>query len=606
LYIMDKVIKKAKEFLGIIGFSFRVSWITSRKYLMVRLFIEVLIAGIPFGIIILNKILIDYLVNLPDIKVDSINGRNYFISIIFLMFVLNVMYGLLGKIKDYCGSMHKELIGKEIEIQIAEQSASLDLSYFDSAKFYNEMNNAKKDSYALETLTWILMDMIRSGIQFIISFAAICKHSPIFAFIIIIAGIPSVFSEKRFVEVIYRWQKNHTPKERKMNYIMSIFTGRVFAKDVRLYDIQKYLLEKYNSMWDGWFKDKRSTTFKSSIYVMLLSTLPEIGAMVISLFIGIDIINGRLTIGDYSLYTGLVGQLTSGLFMIITLTSKMHDNNLRLVNYNNFMKWESIIKQKGSEIVTNPMNIHFDDVSFKYPGTEQYILKNVSFSIYKNEKVAIVGSNGAGKSTIVKLLLRFYDPSGGKILVNGKDIKEYKLKEYRKHFSVMFQDYVGYAFTIRENITISDLNGKDDMAKAKNAAEKSGVNSIIDKCSSGLETYLTRQFEEDGRELSGGEWQKIALARTFFSDGTVIILDEPSAALDPEAEHQIFETFTELCKDKGAIFISHRLSNVTMADRIIVLDNGQIIEDGSHEELMKLKGRYAYLFSLQAERYKVG
>ena len=191
-------------------------------------------------------------------------------------------------------------------------------------------------------------------------------------------------------------------------------------------------------------------------------------------------------------------------------------------------------------------------------------------------------------------------------MVNGIDIREYDIEQYRSHFSVMFQDYANYAFTVRDNITMSDLDYREDIVKLNNAIERSGVQSVVNKYSAGLDTYLTRQFEEEGEELSGGEWQKICLARTFFREGDIIILDEPSAALDPEAEHQVFKKFAELCEGKGAIFISHRLSNVTMADRIIVLENGEIIEDGSHRELMDLNGKYFYMFKLQAEKYMAG
>jgi ABC-type multidrug transport system, ATPase and permease components len=603
---MKNIFEKTEEFIKIVKFCFKISWKASSKYLSIRILLELVAVGIPSVTIILSKVLIDFFAVLPRMKSDISNQIDQLILILVLMIILSIVNRIVNKVKDYYSILHKDLISREIEIQIAEKSASLDLSYFDSSKFYDEMSNAKRDSNALQTLTWFVMDVIRSGVQLIISFIIIFKLNAIFAILLIATGIPPIFAEKKYTEFIYNWQRKHMPEERKMNYILSIFTGGIFVKDVRLFGIQNEYFSKYNLMWNKWFKEKKENTFKRSRNVILQSILPEIGSAGILLYVGIEIIHGRLTVGDYSLYSGMIGQLITALFMIVLLISKIYDNNLRLLNYNNFIQWESKIMDTGNKIPVLPIEIQFVDVSFKYPGTEQYILKNVNFSISQNEKVALVGLNGAGKSTIIKLILRYYDTTEGRILVNGTDIKEYNLKEYRRHFSVMFQDYAGYAFSIKDNITISDLDNKEDNNKLKNAVNKSGAQFVADRFITGLDTYLTRQFEEEGKELSGGEWQKIALARTFFREGDIIILDEPSATLDPEAENQIFEKLAELCKDKGAIFISHRLSNVTIADRIIVLANGEIIEDGSHSELMSLKGKYAYLFNLQAEKYKVG
>jgi ATP-binding cassette subfamily B protein len=604
--IKKGISKKAGELFETVRFCFKISWKASHRYFLIRLFLEIIVAGIPFAVIFLSKEIINFFVALPGAITEASISIQTFVLLISLLLILKITSNLFNKMKEYCSKMHRDLISREMEAQIARHTAALDLSYFDSSKFYNEINNARRDSSAMQTLTWFVMDIIRLGIQFAFSFIVLAMLNAVFAFVLIAAGIPSVIYEKKLTGVIYMWQRKQVPEERKMNYVINILTGREFAKDIRLFGIQKELLSRYNLMWDKWFNNKRDTTYKNSKKVMLLSVLPGIGAVGISLFVGIEIIYGRLTVGDYSLYSGMIEQLMGGMFSIIVLISQIYDNNIRLVNYKNFMKWESNIKEAGNVIPAAPFEIRFVDVAFKYPGADRYILRNVNFSISQNEKVALVGLNGAGKSTIVKLLLRYYDPTEGRILVNGTDIRKYDLKEYRRHFSVMFQDYANYAFTIRENITLSNADNKEDIDKLKTALERSGAQSVVDRHDTGLDTYLTRQFVEEGKELSGGEWQKIALARTFFREGDIIILDEPSAALDPEAEHQVFEKFAELCKGKGAVFISHRLSNVIMADRIIVLENGEVIEDGSHRELMKMNGKYSYLFNLQAEKYMAG
>jgi ATP-binding cassette subfamily B protein len=602
----DTIIKKTQEFLDTIRFCFSISWEASPKYFFIRLLLEVIFSVIPFITIFLGKEIVNFLASLPKADADVSSSISRLVFLLSFLLLARIANNLLTRVKDYFSKMHRDLIAKEMDTQIARHAAALDLSYFDSPKFYNEINNARRDSASIQSLTWFVMDIIRLGIQFVFSFVFLAMLNSIFAIALIAAGIPSVIYEKKLTGAVYRWQRKNVPEERKMNYILSILTGMEFAKDLRLFGTHKELLSRFNLIWRNWFDNKRRTTFKNSWKVMLLSALPGIGSTGISLFVGIEIIYGRLGAGDYVLYSGMIDQLISGMFAIIILISQIYDNNIRLVNYKNFMQWENNLAENGGKIPEAPFEIRFVNVSFKYPGNEKYILRNVSFSISGNEKVALVGLNGAGKSTVVKLILRYYDPSEGCILVNGTDIREYDLEQYRSHFSVMFQDYANYAFTIRDNITMSDTDNRDDFEKLDSAIERSGVRSIVSKHGAGLDTYLTRQFDENGEELSGGEWQKISLARTFFREGDVIILDEPSAALDPEAEHQVFIKFAELCRGRGAIFISHRLSNVTMADRIIVLENGEIIEDGSHRELLELNGRYSYLFNLQAEKYMAG
>jgi ABC-type multidrug transport system fused ATPase/permease subunit len=283
----------------------------------------------------------------------------------------------------------------------------------------------------------------------------------------------------------------------------------------------------------------------------------------------------------------------------------IYDNKLRINNYKRFLTWQpKIISNQGITLQNKNPYIEFINVSFKYPNTDSDILHNLNLTISPQEKIALVGLNGAGKSTIVKLLLRFYDPTEGQILIDGKDIREYDLVNIRKIFGVVFQDFSSYAFTVRENIGMSDYENLNDENRIKYAAEMSSAYEFIKNWEKGFDTYLTKQFEMDGHELSGGEWQKIALSRAFFKEASIMILDEPSSNLDPEAEYQVFEHFANLCKDKGAIFISHRLSTIVMTDRILVLENGKIIESGSHNELMKINGKYAYLFNLQAEKYR--
>lgn len=601
--LLLRILKKAFVFFEISGFCFKVSWRASKLLAFVRILLEAMTAILPFLSIYMSKLVIDLLAGIYSKKGDETILYNFLLVLIWLL-CIHVSSRVLDKIKETVTGFHNDYIVNDINIQIAEKTSTLEMSYFDSPSYYNELTNARRDTYSIQSLIWNIIQGVSTTVTLLVSFVMILNFNWIFAFVMVVTVIPSFIVERKYTEKVFNWQKNNVPEERKMQYLLSILTGRGFSKEIRLYNIGQDIINKYKDIWARWFSGKRKLISKKTIYICLLTAIPEICFICMVLFIGISIIKGKLTIGDYYLYTGMVGQLMGGLFSFVILFSKVFDNNLRVSRFKNFLKWDNEVKACGSKGINSINEIEFRNVSFKYPGTTNNILDKVSFKIYDKEKVALVGVNGAGKSTIVKLLLRFYEPTEGSILINGFNIKEFNLDSYRKCFSILFQDYANYAFSIRENISMSDQNNKADDTKIKEASIRSGADKIVEKYGDGIDTYLSREFEENGEELSGGEWQKIALARTFFRDSDMVILDEPSSSLDPESEHHIFETFAELCKGKGAIFISHRLANVTMADRIIVLDGGELIENGKHSELIKQNGKYAYLFSLQADKYK--
>jgi ABC-type multidrug transport system fused ATPase/permease subunit len=603
---LESVIARIKKIYRVNQFCLTVSRKASKAIFLIRITMEFILVLLTFCTIFLSKEIIDLFVSLSAGKANVSDGIRTLTVLAFVLFVISYINRLLQQAKEYYSGLHQDLISNYINCQIAQKTAFLDMNYFDSPKFFDELTNAKRDSYALQTLTWFTIDIIRCSIQFILSTIILARFNVLFAAVLIITGIPAIVTERKFTKIAYNWQRGRVPEERKMGYTLEILTGKRFVKDIRLYGLQNYFLSKYKILWDKWFNEKRKILFDKSKYMALFSILPELGMFGMNLYIAINIALRKLTVGDYSLYNGTINQLLGSIYSFAYLIGDIRENNLKLENYRNFLSWENSLPSDGNIKVDSKIRIDFVNVSFKYPGVDRYILKKINFSILEGEKVAIVGENGSGKTTIIKLLLRYYDPTEGEIAINGIDIRKYDINELRKCFSVLFQDYTNYAFTIRDNITLSDLNHKDDEDKIIEACHKSGVSNIAEKFEDGFDTYLTREFEENGKELSGGEWQKIALARTFFRNGRIIILDEPSASLDPESEYKVFNSFNELCKGKGAIFISHRLSNVTMADKIFVIDKGSVLESGTHNELIKKAGKYAYLFNLQAEKYKVG
>ena len=604
--ILKNAYSKLKSFINIFVFSFSVSWNASKGLLIARSGIIIFNTLTPFVGIYIGKEIINLFIVCLTNSIGIEECTRKLITFIGILLIIQLLEGVLQQIQEYCGNLHMGIISRHINLQIAKKAASLDISYFDSSKFYDELTNARRDSAALQTFTWLAIDFIRGIVQFAVSVAILSRLNVLFTVILVVTAIPSIIVGRRFAARLYHFQRSRAPEERKMEYILGILTGRIFAKDVRLYSFHDHMISRYDSLWQKWFSEKRSLSKKKCKCISLLSVIPEMSVAGMMLFIGYKIFLGQLTIGDYTLYSGIINQMTGSIGLIINLFTQMYENDIKLEKYKVFLQWENRLAQNGDLEPLMPLRIEFVDVSFKYPGTGEYVLNKLNFKINEGEKIAFAGLNGSGKSTIIKLILRLYDPDKGAIMFNGRDAREYDVNKLRKCFSVLFQDYANYSFTIRENISLADIEHIDNDPKIFNACLNSEAYDIVQRFEKGLDTYLTRQFEMDGKELSGGEWQKIALARAFFREGGIIILDEPSASLDPESEYRIFKKYADLCKDRGTIFISHRLSNVTMADRIIVLDKGSVLETGTHEELLKKSGKYAYLFNLQAEKYRAG
>jgi len=584
-------------------FSFIICWRSSKVLFTFRLVLEIILSLLPLLVIYLGREVINSLVNLLTVNSPVIKPL---ITLIIYLFVIEIVTVASQKLEEILTSIHKDLISNFVNEQIIKKSAELDISFFDSPMFYDSLLNVRRDSGAVESMVWSVTGIVKSAIQLIASGIILCNLNILFPIILICLNIPAVVIEKKFTEYIYNWMYNRAPEERKLGYIQAIMTDRFYAKEVKLFNLFQPFFKRYKVIWKIWFTEKQAIIKRKCFWAIFTSILPRAGLLFLTIFVVLRIVRKLLTIGDFSYYTGLGGQFTGSIYMLINSLSQIYDNQLRINNYKRFLTWQSkIIPNHGITLQNKNPHIEFKDVSFKYPNTDTYILHNLNFSISTREKIALVGLNGAGKSTIVKLLLRFYDPTEGQILIDGKDLREYDLINVRKIFGVVFQDFANYAFTARENIALSDYENINDENRVKYAAEMSSAYEFIKKWEKGFDTYLTKQFEMDGHELSGGEWQKMALARAFFKDASMMILDEPSSNLDPEAEYQVFQHFANLCKDKGAMFISHRLSSIVMTDRILVLENGKIIESGSHKELMNANGKYAYLFNLQAEKYKI-
>ena len=594
------IIKKLNSFIKSLTFSFRISYDSNKHYFLKRIIMQMFEGLVPIINVFLAKEIINNIVNAVNTNADVYYTLS---SNIILLFIVNILNGIVSTYSEVYANIHKDIITNYINVQINSKVSSLDMSFFDSPYLYNELINVRRDSQAIQTLTWFAVSFIRFIMQFSISISVLAGLHWIFPVLLLIFAIPSIIIEKKFIEYSYSWIREMAPEERKMNYIQEIITRRDTAKDMRLFNLFDAMISRYNFIWKHYFYQKKKITTSKGKWLSLCSVFPQFVLMAIYFYTAILIIHKVLTIGDFGLYIGIAGQVTNSLHNLINLGAQIYDNDLKISRFKEFLSWEPCLMTNGSLKPSLKPTIEFVNVSFRYPNTSRYILKNLNLKLIYGEKIALIGLNGAGKSTLIKLLLRFYDPSEGSILMDGTDIREYDLNELRKVFGVLFQDFFNYAFRVSENVALSNLSLVNDERKILNACIMSGADKIVNRLTLGVETYLTKQFDYAGEELSGGEWQKIALARTFFRDSPIMILDEPSSALDPEAEDSAFKKISELSSGKTTIFISHRLSTVTMADKVLLLENGKIIENGSHHELMNAAGKYAYLFNLQARRY---
>lgn len=598
---MKKLTQLFKDFGLVLRFSLRISYKSSPKYFIIRILVDLANIVLPFATISLNGYLVDLLTqggSSPDVLAPLL-------FLVLLALAVKGANSISNTILTYCDGMHRELLTQFNRSEIIKTVADIDLSFFDSNEFYNELSDANANAMTVSFAAFQAMNFFRSFIQLVISVVYISTFSLVYAVLLIASGVPNIIFSIRQLNLIYSWRRDNLSNERKISYVSSLATQRYYAKDIRFYGLSSCIMQKYADLFRTWFSEKRSVSYKSTVFLCVASLLPEVMTAVITFRLGVSILEGQLLVGDFVRYTGLIGQLLTSMYSAIRYLSDLNDARVKIKNYVKLLNWETSVEKSGASLVPDgPLNFEFRHVSFSYLDHLPKVLTDVTFSFTDKEKIALVGQNGSGKSTIIKLLMRFYDPTEGEILLNGKNLKEYDLRSLRRCFSTLFQDYCNYAFTVKESTMLADNNALHDESKVKDALCKSGAMEFVRNFPKGIDSYLTRGYDEDGVEMSGGQWQKMALARTFYRDAPIYILDEPSAALDAQSEDKLFKDFEKLYRDKGALLISHRLSNVVSADRILVLENGKIIEAGPHRELMRQNGQYAKMFQLQADKYR--
>lgn len=591
-----------RDRLDNVRYAIKILLCASKKYFILYWLLSIGMAFVPFVPLYLWKQLLN---SLADFQ-NSGTKKLFFAIIISaaVYFVFMFVEKLLGTVQNIVSYKYNDEIDFYIDNLLIDTTTKADLAFFDSSTLRDKMNHvAGFIGGVTKNIPTFLFETIQMLVWNIVSLVIVSKINVFFPLVIILLEIPSIIGRKRMNKYRYEFNKKHTKNRRKLAYYQGLFQGTTLF-EMKLYDLKQYFSTLYKDLWAILRKDTLKYSIKNCMINCLSVILSMLGDIIIYIVTISRLVTHILGIGDITYYISILGEFRwrfSGLFGDFNGLLEFCDE---FMDIRELLEQKSDVEQSGSLIPDKKPVIEFKNVSFQYPNSEIYVLHHCNFVIEPGETFGLVGLNGSGKSTIVKLLCRFYDPTEGEILINGIDARNYDIIKLRALFGVLFQNYVRYSLSLRENIALSDISKRDNEKEILLACQKSRVSDFIKDWDKGIDENMTRQFDVNGKEVSGGQWQRISLARAFFRDAPVVLLDEPSAALDPIAEYEIFENFKHISKDKSAVLISHRLSSITLCNKILVLENGRIVEQGSHSELIKKQGKYAYLFGLQASKYQ--
>ena len=531
--------------------------------------------------------------------------------LLIFMFIFRILNNVVNQINSAVLRISGENIVKCVKIRIMKKAKELDISAFDQPAFYEKLENANREAghrpiQILNSTFTIISTFIR-----LISYVIILSTAPGLwwaSIVMVIISIPSAiinFAYRRKNFFYMRWKSK---ERRQMNYYSDIMVNKDVAKEIRIFGLSDSFISKFTQVYQVYYAGIKKLVLTENAWHIAIAILSAVTNCIFFAAIAFMVLAGRILIGDYTLYTEALTSIASNVASLIGTSASIYEGTLFIDNLISFMdEKQSVVplcKDKPERVRHGaPHTIEFGNVSFAYPGTDRNVIKNVNLKFSPGETVVLVGLNGAGKTTLIKLLTRLYDPTEGVILLDGKDIRSYDVGDIYKTFGIIFQDFGKYAVTVGENIAFGDVDKEIDSQKIISAAKQSDAEDYINRLPNGYETPLMRHFEQNGIELSIGQWQKLAIARAFYSENDILILDEPTASLDAIAEQEIFNQFDRLRKDKMSIFVSHRLSSATIASKIVVLEYGAVVEEGTHRELMEKKGKYYQLFSTQAKRY---
>lgn len=580
---------------------FRMIWETHSGYTLTTIFLRLVKAGIPLAMLYVGKEIIDEILHLIELG----DGPGTWIWwLVGIELALALASELLNRATILTDSLLGDLFSNRISERLIRHAAKLDLAHFENPEFYDKLERARRQTTGRTVLMSQVLTQMEDIITVIFLGAGLVIFNPWLLLLLVVAAIPLFLGESHFNQKSYSLTRGWTPERRELDYLRYIGASDDTAKEVRMFNLAGFLADRFRKVADKYYDANRGLASRRAFWGMLLSwigTFSYYGAYVFIIFQAVYVV---ITIGTLTFLAGSFNKMRSSIQGIMRRFSQITDAALYLQDLFDFFALEPEISQSGKRLMPGQLQhgFTFENVSFRYPNTEKWVLRNVSFTLKAGEKLALVGENGAGKTTLVKLLARLYVPTEGRILLDGVDLSDYDSADLNRNIGVIFQDYYRYQMQVSENIAVGKIEQVEELTSIQSAARKSLADPMIQDLPDGYHQILGRRFAQ-GVDLSGGQWQKIALARAYMRDAQLLILDEPTSALDARAEHEVFQRFSELIKDRSAVLISHRFSTVRMADRILVLNQGEVLELGSHQELLDQNGKYAELFRLQAKGY---
>jgi ATP-binding cassette subfamily B protein len=583
--------------------ALKIVWQCGPLVVVLGLVTRVIASVLPLALLWVTKLIIDTIVH-PTGPHQAVSTRLW--TLIAIEFTIAVAISVLARLTDFLDALLAEKYTRYVSLLVMKHAAELDLQAYEDPVFYDRLERARVQATDRLGMIQAIGRLVQQTVTAILMSASIVAFSPWLLLLLFAGVLPAFLGESHFAFLGYEKNSRQTPVRRQLDYLRQLAGSKEAAKELKLFGLNGFLEDRFANLSNKIYNEDVALSRRRFALGSWLSVLGAMGYYSAYVVVIWKTVQGVLTIGSLTFLAGAIQQASLNIQQVFSTLSGIADQALFLTDLLAFLQMQPTIRSKPKALpVPRPIRqgIEFRGVSFRYPGTQRLVLRNLDLTLDVGERLALIGENGQGKTTVVKLITRLYDPTEGQILLDGIDLREYRLEDLYREIGVIFQDFMRYELTARENLAAGCITELENTDLLMDAAHKSQADEVIARLPLGYEQMLGRRFE-GGVDLSGGEWQKLALARAYLRDAQLLILDEPTAALDARSEFEVFRRFAELTIGKTALFISHRFSTVRMADRIVVLDDGAVVEEGSHQQLVHFGGRYAEMFAMQAASYR--